>query len=55
MTDYNAPTKDMRFVLREIAGLDRILELNAYNDVDGETVDQVLDEAETSLAMCWRR
>jgi alkylation response protein AidB-like acyl-CoA dehydrogenase len=45
MTDYNAPLKDMRFVLHEIAGLNRILSLDTYSDVDGDTVDQVLEEA----------
>jgi len=45
MTDYNAPIRDMRFVLHEIAGLGRILKLDTYSDVDVDTVDQVLEEA----------
>jgi len=47
MTDYNAPIKDMRFVIRELAGLDEILQLGAFEGIDGETVDQVIEEAGT--------
>jgi acyl-CoA dehydrogenase len=45
MTDYNAPLNDMRFVIRELAGLDRILQLPAFEDIDSDTIDQVLEEA----------
>ena len=45
MTDYNPPVKDMRFVLRELVGLDRVLGLDEYRDVDTDTIDQVLEEA----------
>lgn len=45
MAEYVPPLKDMRFALRELAGLDRILELSAFTDVDVGTVDQVLEEA----------
>jgi acyl-CoA dehydrogenase len=47
MTDYNPPVKDMRFVLRELVGLDRVLGLDEYADVDADTIDQVLEEAST--------
>jgi acyl-CoA dehydrogenase len=47
MTDYNPPVKDMRFVLRELVGLDRVLGLEEYADVDADTIDQVLEEAGT--------
>lgn len=45
MTDYNAPLKDMNFALRELSGLESILDLPAFADVDTATVDQVLEEA----------
>ncbi len=45
MTEYHAPLKDMRFALRELAGLDGVLELPAYETIDGDTVDQVLEGA----------
>ncbi|MDA0995157.1 MAG: acyl-CoA dehydrogenase [Proteobacteria bacterium] len=45
MAEYVPPLKDMRFALRELAGLDRILALSAFADVDVGTVDQVLEEA----------
>jgi acyl-CoA dehydrogenase len=47
MTNYNPPVKDMRFVLRELVGLDRVLRLDEYADVDADTIDQVLEEAGT--------
>ncbi|MDH3989441.1 MAG: acyl-CoA dehydrogenase N-terminal domain-containing protein, partial [Gammaproteobacteria bacterium] len=47
MTDYNAPIKDMRFAIRELAGLDEILQLGAFEGVDNDTVDQVVEEAAT--------
>lgn len=45
MTEYNAPLKDMSFALNELSGLNEILDLPAFADVDAETVDQVLEEA----------
>lgn len=45
MTDYNPPIKDMHFVIHELAGLDNVLQLNAFADVDVDMVDQVLEEA----------
>ncbi len=45
MTEYHAPLKDMRFALRELAGLDDVLDLPAYGTIDGDTVDQVLEGA----------
>lgn len=45
MTDYNPPTKDMLFAMRALAGLDRILQLPAYDAVDSDTIEQVVEEA----------
>jgi alkylation response protein AidB-like acyl-CoA dehydrogenase len=45
MTDYNPPLKDMLFNIRELSGLSRVLELDAFAGVDMDTVDQVIDEA----------
>ncbi len=45
MTDYNPPLKDMRFAIHELAGLADVLRLDAFSDVDSDTIDQVLEEA----------
>jgi alkylation response protein AidB-like acyl-CoA dehydrogenase len=45
MGDYNAPLKDMSFVIRELAGLDRILQLPAFGDITDDVVDQILEES----------
>src|ERR1043165_7951836 len=45
MSTYNAPLKDMRFVLRELAGLSEIGALPGWEEITPELVDQVLEEA----------
>ena len=45
MTDYNPPIKDMQFAMRELAGLDDILALPAYAEIDADTVEQVVEAA----------
>jgi alkylation response protein AidB-like acyl-CoA dehydrogenase len=45
MTEYHAPLKDMRFALNVLAGLPDLLALPAFEAVDEDTVQQVLDEA----------
>lgn len=45
MSTYNAPLADMRFVLNELAGLQEILGLSDFADIDAETVDAILEEA----------
>jgi len=42
---YNAPTSDMLFVMKELAGLDEIAALPGYEDATPETVQAVLGEA----------
>ncbi len=46
MSDYNAPVRDMMFVLEHLAGLDAVAALPAYRDAgaDAETAAAVLDE-----------
>src|SRR5258706_2834924 len=45
MSAYQAPLKDMRFVLKELAGLDGISKLPGYQDATPDTVDAILEEA----------
>ncbi|MET4807105.1 acyl-CoA dehydrogenase [Limibacillus sp. MBR-115] len=45
MQDYRAPIEDMRFVLTELAGLDRISTLAGYEDATPDLVDAILEEA----------
>ena len=45
MAEYNAPIKDMSFVIRDLAGLERILQMPAFESITEEVVDQVLEES----------
>ncbi|MCL1861246.1 MAG: acyl-CoA dehydrogenase C-terminal domain-containing protein [Proteobacteria bacterium] len=45
MSTYNAPLADMRFVLNELAGLQEIIDLPDFAEVDADTVDAILEEA----------
>ena len=45
MTTYEAPLDEMQFVIRELAGLDTLTALPEWQDIDGETVTAVLQEA----------
>lgn len=42
---YTAPVKDMMFVLRELAGLDRIAQLPGCNEATPDVVEAILEEA----------
>ena len=42
---YTAPLADMRFALREVAGLGRIASLPGYEHATDDTIDAVLEEA----------
>ena len=42
---YQAPLKDMRFVLNELAGLEEVAKLPGYQDATADTVDAILEEA----------
>ena len=45
MSSYQAPLKDMRFVLNELAGLAEVAKLPGYEDATPDTVDAILEEA----------
>ncbi len=45
MTPYNAPTRDMRFVIKELLQLDEIAKLPGLEDASGDVVDAILEEA----------
>jgi acyl-CoA dehydrogenase len=45
MSDYIAPLADMRFVIKELVGLEHIAALPPFAEVTPELVDQVLEEA----------
>jgi alkylation response protein AidB-like acyl-CoA dehydrogenase len=42
---YQAPLKDMRFVLNELAGLSEVAKLPGYEEATPDTVDAILEEA----------
>ena len=42
---YQAPLKDMRFVLNELAGLAEVAKLPGYQDATPDTVDAILEQA----------
>src|SRR5687767_8264659 len=45
MSTYQAPLRDMRFVLNELAGLSEVAKLPGYQDATPDTVDAILEEA----------
>lgn len=45
MADYSPPLKDMLFAIHELSGMDGVLELDAFSEVDADVVDQVVEEA----------
>ena len=45
MTDYNAPIKDMKFVLEELCDLDNLNSFPAFSEVNEELVGQILNES----------
>ncbi|HTY03413.1 MAG TPA: acyl-CoA dehydrogenase [Rhodocyclaceae bacterium] len=42
---YTAPVKDMMFVLKELAGVDRVAQLPGYEEASLDVVEAILDEA----------
>ncbi len=42
---YNAPTKDMLFLINEWIGIDRLTTLPGFEDVDADLIEAVLEEA----------
>ena len=45
MSDYHAPTRDMQFVINEIADLDTITKLPGFEDATADLVEAVLEQA----------
>ncbi len=45
MTDYNPPLDDIRFCLRHAAGIDRVLQLGAYDGIEFDDIGPILEEA----------
>ena len=45
MSDYHAPTRDMQFVINEIADLHTITELAGFEDATADLVEAVLEQA----------
>ena len=45
MSNYSAPIRDMQFVMRELAGLDQVQQLPGCDEVSGDLVDAILEEA----------
>ena len=45
MTTYSAPSRDMRFVIEELAGLGQINALPQYQEASADLVEAVLEEA----------
>ena len=45
MTEYTAPLRDMRFVLNDLVGMDRITSLPGYEHAEPDLTDAILEEA----------
>ncbi|MBL8460224.1 MAG: acyl-CoA dehydrogenase N-terminal domain-containing protein, partial [Zoogloea sp.] len=45
MSSYNAPIRDMQFVLRELADLEAVSALPGCEDATSDLVDAILEEA----------
>lgn len=43
MSNYNAPIRDMQFVMRELAGLDAVAALPGCEDASPDVVDAILE------------
>ena len=53
MADYRAPLVDLDFALRTSGGLDGLHALPAFAEIDGELVDQIVEEAGRVAAEVW--
>ena len=51
MHNYNAPLKDMRFAMQELAELKDICKIPCFEAVDIETIDAVLAVSYTHLTL----
>ena len=53
MAEYNAPLKDMNFVIHELAGLDQLRRIDAFGEATDDLVEQILDEAAKFARDVW--
>ena len=53
MADYRAPLADLDFALRTSGGLEGLHALPAFAEVDGDLVDQIVEEAGRMAAEVW--
>ncbi len=44
MPSYNAPLRDMEFVLKEVLNVDQLTEYEKYSEADGDTLSAILEE-----------
>ena len=52
---YQAPVKDMLFVLNHLAGLPAVAALPGFEEATPDTAQAVLEKPRTSPARCWPR
>jgi len=45
MSEYNAPLRDIRFAMQELAGLEQVISLPGCEEATPDVVDAILDEA----------
>ena len=45
MTVYNAPQRDMRFVLHEVLGVETLSELPGYGEATSDVIDAIIEES----------
>ena len=46
MSTYNAPQKDMRFIVKDLLGLDSIRALPGYEDCSDELFDSIIEASD---------
>ena len=45
MPSYNAPVRDMKFLLHEVLGFEDLTKYDAFSEVDADLADAIIDEA----------
>ncbi|MEP4190695.1 MAG: acyl-CoA dehydrogenase family protein, partial [Sneathiella sp.] len=45
MPSYNAPVRDMKFLLHEVLGFEDLTKYDAFSEVDSDLADAIIDEA----------
>ena len=44
MPSYNAPVRDMQFLLHEVLGFEDLLKYDAYSEIDADLASAVLEQ-----------